>query len=232
MTVTQSEQIDQLAAALAKVQAQLKPAIRDSANPFFKSKYADLGAVWDACRDALAANGCSVLQFPGFADGTALLTTVLVHTSGQWMQGTAGAPLVKADAQGVGSCISYLRRYALAAVVGVVTEDDDGEGAVRGKQSAGSGRSSAGKPKELPDAPRPVQSLDERPKQLTPEPKAPWDELTVNRDMPCPLDPKQRPVSGLRRNQLKFVEAYLDAHPDYPKADEWRIVVQKELASA
>lgn len=178
--VTQSGALDQFAAAMVKVQQQVKGAVKSSTNPFFKSSYADLGSVWDACREALTANGFSVIQFPGFAEGapaTVQVTTILLHASGQWMQGTAGAPLAKPDAQSVGSAISYLRRYALAAVAGVVQEDDDGESAVeRGKQKgkAGGGPSTPKQgtgsvPKEPVSAPPPAQPLDEFPKQLAPE---------------------------------------------------------------
>lgn len=171
-TVTQSGALDQFAAAMVKVQQQVKGAVKSSTNPFFKSSYADLGSVWDACREALTANGFSVIQFPGFAEGapaTVQVTTILLHASGQWMQGTAGAPLAKPDAQSVGSAISYLRRYALAAVAGVVQEDDDGESAVeRGKQKgkAGRGQSPSGGTKDAPAAPPPAQPLDEFPRAL------------------------------------------------------------------
>lgn len=132
--VTQSTSIVALAKALLKTQGALQPAVKDSTNPFFKSKYADLEAIWNACREALQANGLTVTQFPGYSIGDppfATLTTVLIHESGEWIAGTAGAPLKQPDAQGVGSALTYLRRYALAAVIGVVTEDDDGNAASR-----------------------------------------------------------------------------------------------------
>jgi len=167
-----STNIDQLAGALVKCQQQLKPALKDSTNPFFKSKYADLGAVWEACREALGANGLAVVQLPGFENGVAQLTTILVHISGQWVQGTAGAPLKTQDAQGVGSALTYLRRYGLAACVGVVTEDDDGEAASPKGKRGGASTPRGAVPKE-PVAPTP-QPLTEKPKQLTEEP-APWE---------------------------------------------------------
>ena len=84
--MNQSESIAKLATALSIVQGKLIHAKKDSANPFFKSKYADLESVWDACRDLLAANGLSVMQFPGeFIDGTMSMTTVLAHSSGEWL---------------------------------------------------------------------------------------------------------------------------------------------------
>ena len=128
----QSESIANLAKSLSLVQGKLTHAKKDSANPFFKSKYADLESVWDACRDLLASNGLSVAQFPGTysdLDKTMSLTTLLMHESGEWISNEMSVPMSKVDAQGAGSCISYMRRYALAAVVGVVQADDDGNAA-------------------------------------------------------------------------------------------------------
>lgn len=129
--VTHSPSLASLGPALVKAQAHIKGAVKDSTNPFFKSRYADLSSVWEACREALNSNGLSVTQFPGYQDGVATVTTILLHSSGEWIKGTAGAPLKSADAQGVGSAVTYLRRYALAAVAGVVQEDDDGQSASR-----------------------------------------------------------------------------------------------------
>ena len=126
----QSESIANLAKALSIVQGKLTHAKKDSANPFFKSKYADLESVWDACRSLLAENGLAVMQFPGeFVDGTMSLNTVLTHSSGEFMSYQMSVPVTKPDAQGAGSALTYMRRYALAAVVGVVQADDDGNAA-------------------------------------------------------------------------------------------------------
>ena len=125
-----SESIAKLATALSIVQGKLSHAKKDSANPFFKSKYADLESVWDACRSLLAENGLAVMQFPGeFVDGTMSLNTVLTHSSGEYMSYLMSVPVTKPDAQGAGSALTYMRRYALAAVVGVVQADDDGNAA-------------------------------------------------------------------------------------------------------
>ena len=79
----QSESIANLAKALSIVQGKLTYAKKDSANPFFKSKYADLESVWDACRDLLSANGLAVVQLPGeYFEGTMALTTIITHSSG------------------------------------------------------------------------------------------------------------------------------------------------------
>jgi len=126
----QSESIANLAKALSIVQGKLTYATKDSANPFFKSRYADLESVWDSCRSLLAENGLAVMQFPGeYFDGTMSLTTVLSHSSGEWISKEMSLPVTKPDAQGAGSALTYMRRYALAAVVGVVQADDDGNAA-------------------------------------------------------------------------------------------------------
>ena len=128
----QSESIANLAKALSIVQGKLTHAKKDSANPFFKSKYADLESVWDACRDLLASNGLAVAQFPGTysdLDKSMSLTTILTHASGEWISQEMSVPVTKPDAQGAGSCLTYMRRYALADVVGVVQADDHGNAA-------------------------------------------------------------------------------------------------------
>lgn len=133
----QNPALDQLAAALAKAQGAMKGALKDSENPHFRSRYADLAAVWDACREPLTANGLSVVQCPGRDGEEVTVTTMLLHASGQVLSSTLGVRPFKPDAQGIGSAITYLRRYALAAMVGIAPEDDDGEAAVgRGKGPA------------------------------------------------------------------------------------------------
>jgi ERF superfamily len=122
-----SEQINELSKALSKAQGELKHASKDSNNPYFKSKYADLAEVWNACRQALSDNNLSIAQLLEIIDGKPALVTVLSHSSGQWMKSTAMLPISKPGAQEIGSCITYFRRYSLAAMVGVYQDDDDGE---------------------------------------------------------------------------------------------------------
>lgn len=127
-----SDQIDELAKALCKAQSKLKHAVKDSTNPHFKSKYADLASVINACKDELTANGLSVAQGLSSADGTSLTcTTMLLHTSGQWLSSDLTLRPTKQDAQGIGSCATYARRYSLAAMVGIAQDDDDGQAAVQ-----------------------------------------------------------------------------------------------------
>jgi len=124
-----SEKIGELAAALSKTQGAMKHAAKDNVNPHFKSRYADLAGVIDACREPLAANGLSVSQLPQFVDRGVLLTTLLMHSSGEWLSCELLVPVSKHDAQGVGSALTYARRYALSAMVGVAQDDDDGNAA-------------------------------------------------------------------------------------------------------
>lgn len=150
--MTTSEQINDIAAALAKAQGEMGGAVKDSANPFFRSKYADLASVWEACRGPLSKHGLSVVQFPkteysGSPEpyewtskmgekryGVRVVCIVsvltrLAHLSGQWMEDSVSTMLPTGDPQSVGSAITYLRRYALQSVAGVAPEDDDAEAA-------------------------------------------------------------------------------------------------------
>ena len=128
--MTHSEQINELAAALAKAQGQIEGAKKDSINPHFKNRYADLASVWDACREALTTNGLSVVQSAENCESAGYgVTTMLLHTSGQWMRGTLYLKPIKDDAQGAGSALTYARRYALSSMIGIAPEDDDANAA-------------------------------------------------------------------------------------------------------
>lgn len=135
-----SENIAEIIKALIKIQPQLKPAIKDKANPFLKTKYADLSGVWDSCRDLLKESGLAVVQVCGIGDNGSYLETILMHESGQWISGKYPLKPVKDDdPQAMGSAMTYARRYNLAAILGIVTDDDDAEGAM--------GRQTESKPK-------------------------------------------------------------------------------------
>ena len=137
---TQSENIAELAVALAKAQTEIGSVHKDAANPFFKSSYATLANVWEAVRPVLSKNGLSVVQMPGSDERGYYVQTQLMHGSGQWIRSTTYMKPAKEDPQGIGSLISYARRYALQAMVMACPDDDDGEAAM--------GRS--GKPVESP----------------------------------------------------------------------------------
>ena len=125
----QSETIGALAAALSKAQADITGALKDSSNPFFKSKYADLASCWDACRKQLAANGLSVIQTTQMTEQGLMLVTTLAHASGEWIAGQMPVLTKDASPQAQGSGLTYARRYALAAIVGLAQIDDDAEAA-------------------------------------------------------------------------------------------------------
>lgn len=127
-----SEQINEIAAACAKAQAALKPAIKDATNPAFRSKYADLASIVEAAK-VYAANGVAVWQDVTREDGGIGVRTRLAHTSGQWIEvGPLVVPLTKVDAHGVGSATTYAKRYALSSALGIAAdEDDDGNAAVQ-----------------------------------------------------------------------------------------------------
>lgn len=131
---TQSEQIDQLFTSLAKAQGAMMAAEKDSSNPFFKSKYADLNSVWKACREPLSANGLCVTQTIQHRESGDVLLTILGHSSGQYITSSMNIR-IKSDGktnelQVLGSAISYLRRYSLMAIVGIAPGDeDDGQSA-------------------------------------------------------------------------------------------------------
>lgn len=141
-TMKTSEQINEIAAALAKAQGQIEGAKKGRENPHFRSKYADLASIWDACREALSTNGLSVVQTtaPSGRDEVVVITR-LAHASGQWYEGVLALPVSKSDAQGFGSALTYTRRYALSAMVGVAPEDDDGNAAAAAKPN---GKSTSG----------------------------------------------------------------------------------------
>jgi len=121
-----SEQINEIATALAKAQGEIESAAKDSKNPHFNTKYADLASVRAAIKTPLSANGIAVIQGVSTSEAGVHIETMLAHTSGQFIAETLTIPLGnKRDAQAVGSAVSYGRRYALMAIVGVAADDDD-----------------------------------------------------------------------------------------------------------
>lgn len=126
--MNRSDTIGILAKALAKAQGAIKPAVKGAENPFFKSSYADLPAIYKACREHLSANDIAVAQSTGFDTDGVFLETILAHSSGEWICGIYPIRPVKPDPQSMGSAITYARRYSLAAMVGVVAENEDDDG--------------------------------------------------------------------------------------------------------
>jgi hypothetical protein len=120
-----------IAAALAKAQTQMGPALKQSNNPAFRSKYADLGNVIEACLPALNSNGIAVIQPIGEDEVGRFVKTVLVHSSGETLECRVPLIIGKNDMQGFGSAVTYARRYGLMAMAGIAPEDDDGNAAAK-----------------------------------------------------------------------------------------------------
>jgi len=124
------EQGKTFAYALAAAQSEIGGAKKDSENPHFRSKYADLASVWDAWQKVGPKHGFSVIQTGSLQDGQWVLTTTLMHESGHQVFGHVPLLNSKGDMQGLGSALTYARRYGLAAMVGICPEDDDANAAV------------------------------------------------------------------------------------------------------
>ncbi len=125
-----SESITAISPALVKAQALIEDAVKDSNNPAFRSKYADLSAVLAVIREPMAVNDLCVLQSPTRADGGVEVETLILHKSGEWISQSCFIPITKVDAHGTGSGITYGRRYGLMSIFCIGTEDDDGNTAV------------------------------------------------------------------------------------------------------
>ena len=206
-----SEHINELAEALAKAQGAIGHAAKDSTNPHFKSKYADLSSIRDACSKALADNGIGVLQGPSTGDdGTVCVTTRLVHKSGQWVETTMCCRPVQPTAQAMGSVVTYLRRYSLAAMAGVAPDDDDGTAA------------SEMAPQSPPDA-------RTAPK---PPPKAPTQPATNGAAPGCSEAPSRPPVDWEEGDPLSIPDANGDVEVIYTdsRGTEHRLASSKALA--
>tara|TARA_R110000868_G_scaffold156440_1_gene383290 strand:- start:2002 stop:2637 length:636 start_codon:yes stop_codon:yes gene_type:complete len=134
--MNKSESISNLAKALCKAQNEMGGAVKDATNPFFKSKYADLGSVIKAIKEPFYSNGLSYSQFPvTSAGGQGIgVTTILMHSSGEWLESEFCLPLAKLDPQAGGAAITYARRYSLMSAAGIPSADCDSEAAMmRGK---------------------------------------------------------------------------------------------------
>ncbi len=143
-----SEHINELADALSRAQGIMQIALKDSNNPFYKSSYADLTAIWQVAQAPLSANNLAVVQATRIENDKIIMENILMHKSGQWISSDYPVnffDIQKKDAQGVGSAMTYARRYSLQALLGIVADqDDDGNAA------------SAKKDKEIKQKDRPV----------------------------------------------------------------------------
>lgn len=189
--------IGKLAEALAKAQAEIVDAPRDRENPFFKSKYATLSSVWNVIRGPFTKNGLAVVQCPSTKtlEGGRLvvvLTTRLLHSSGEEVATTLEAPVAKADVQGIGSAITYLRRYSLQALGGVAADDDDD----------GNAASREGDAPPASAAPRPAAKREPAAAQSKPE--APAQSGNPPTTFPNYGRAKGEPIKGAHPDNLRF----------------------------
>lgn len=122
-----SNSIAEIASALCKLQIRIEDASANAENKHLKNSYANLQSILETIRGPMSAVGLSFTQLPSYSEDTVYLETVLMHSSGEWMASTSACPLTKKDAQGVGATLTYLRRYALASLVGITQADDDGQ---------------------------------------------------------------------------------------------------------
>lgn len=130
--VNSSAKTAEIFKALVEVQSELPVIAKTATNPYFQSRYAPLAEVVAAVSPVLTAHGLCVTQWPRIENGQPVLTTILAHSSGEWLSGDMPLLLAKNDPQGQGSAITYARRYAYMSIVGVVAdEDDDGNAASR-----------------------------------------------------------------------------------------------------
>jgi hypothetical protein len=153
----QSPDIGKLAEALAAAQSEMEGAKKDAANPFFKSEYSTLFSVWQACREQLTKNKLAVTQTME-SNGQLTVYTTLMHSSGQWIRSALSITPGKAGPQELGSCITYLRRYALAAMVGLSPLDDDAEAAMQEVRKQPTAKPPAKTPESKPKSKTPIET--------------------------------------------------------------------------
>ena len=156
-----SETIALISSAISKAQSEVENATKRSNNPAFRSKYADLAEILDTVRPVFASHGLALTQHPGFEDGRVIVETMISHTSGEWMTSKLAMPLSKNDAHGMGSAITYARRYALAAICGIHQEDDDGNASVKPARQVRQEAIPAQEAPQTADVPDPVEWTDD-----------------------------------------------------------------------
>lgn len=181
----------ELFAALAKAQNAVENAHKGSVNPHFKNRYADLAEVLNTVRPVFSSFGLSIVQNPSFDGALVSVTTALCHAGGGYITAVASCVPAKADAQGVGSAATYLRRYSLSAVTGIAQEDDDGQSAINPV-----------KPTPVAD----VRASDEEASVI----KFRVEELNIDEEAFC-RHLSIRSISTIPRGKLKQAHAALDA---------------------
>lgn len=200
MSIEFSGEIKDLAKALSVAQGMMSHAVKDATNPHFGKTYADLASVLDVAREPLAKNGLALTQQPQADDRTVHLTTVLMHESGQWIKSTLSMVSKDSSSQALGSCITYARRYAASAVLGIAPDDDDGEKSMGERKEQKQGNQKPAQNQQ------PRQPLTQTPKVPTLYDKA---DLRMQKALSALLVKKQLPITmhddvGEALHQLPF----------------------------
>lgn len=210
-----STDVGELAKALSAAQAEMRHALKSAENPHFRSRYADLAGIIDACREPLAKHGLAFTQLAGYSQGGASVRTVLMHTSGQYIWSLLVVPVNKQDAQGVGSALTYARRYGLSAIVGIAQDDDDGNGAGQDDGRRSQPKAKVG-PKPSPVAERVSEIV--RALEAAKAPGSVWDILSGFSTESLPRE------AGEAVSAYAFsLEAFLDGNaPDMETANKLR----------
>jgi hypothetical protein len=212
-SLTMSATIAKIIPAFIAAKKDMGPLKKGANNPFFKSKYADLGSVIDVSEDALLENGIATLQSPGGDGNNISVTTLFAHVSGEWIQGHLVLAPVKNDPQAAGSAITYARRYALQAMCNLAAEDDDGTAATKPRSVP----QEAPKPAPAPKDPQKMQQrtqgrlfalLSERGLMET---RREW---AIEQGIPASS------FSALTDEDAKFLIKRLEAMPPLPDPDE------------
>ena len=163
--------MDKIAKALVKAQSEFGSAVKGSANPFFKSKYADLATCVEAVMGALNNNGICLMQNCHESDTGVVVETIFLHESGESISnGRLHVPAAKNDPQGYGSALTYVRRYSLMAACGIAPEDDDGNAGSRPKETP--------KGNILADTTKEMKLLNDAAKRGTAALRKAWSGLT------------------------------------------------------
>ena len=224
---TQSEALDKLAPALAAAQATMADAIKDSVNPHFDSRYADLASVREAVSGPLAAHGLAVIQTvvprdpvaAGVPNCLGALRTMLVHSSGQWVAGEQPIAGDWANPQKIGSAITYARRYGLAAICGIAQDDDDANVA------SPPPRQQRHPQPDRRQAPPPSRDF-RRPAQAPPSAPADVDDWDPPSDRSEPIPPRdEMPLKvppGTGPELLRFARAMKDVDWFKAKIKAWK----------
>lgn len=202
----QSESVKELASALAKAQGEIKSVSKDRTNPHFKNKYATLDAIMDSVRAPLAKQGLSIVQGASESTQGFNVETYLLHSSGEYIANVVAVPVSKQDAQGVGSALTYGRRYGVSALLAIATDEDDDGNAASPKKAEPKQES---KPEPKPEA---------KPERVGPEDR-PWDGTDHDaKSFPFPV--KGSKNFGKRMGEIdhtdlrKFVE-FAGVKPEY-----------------